>query len=68
MKAPTIFQYKKHGAYLKKAALGEACTREAVMELVALGLVVSCPGRGLHLMILIPVPVDFYPNYKEENL
>lgn len=68
MKAPNIYQYKKHGAYLKKSALGTACARDAVMELVALGLVVSCTGRGLHLMIMIPVPIDFYPNYKEENL
>jgi len=56
MKAPNIYQYKRHGNHLKKMALDMAMARVAIAELVDLGLVVTGFSLGACASITVQKP------------
>lgn len=56
MKAPNIYQYKRHGNHLKKMALDMAMARVAIAELVELGFVVTRVRLGASAAITVQTP------------
>ncbi len=68
MKAPNIYQYRRHSNYLKKTALDQAMARVAIAELVELGFVVTRFRLGASASITVggmpsgcPAPLQFVP-------
>lgn len=56
MKAPNIYQYKRHSNHLKKMALDIAMARVAMAELMELGLVVTRFRLGTCASITVASP------------
>ncbi len=56
MKAPNIYQYRRHGNHLKKMALDQAMARVAIAELVELGFVVTRFRLGACASITVQAP------------
>jgi len=68
MKAPNIYQYRRHGNYEKKMALDLAMARVAIAELVELGFVVTGFRLGACASITVQKPYTDVINHNADAI